>query len=89
MSMRVATEGDETVDLHLLVTVDRKSEVEVQSALPAPGCHRGTAPRDLRTTVWRADRGLLVLVLVLVQRPPSAALQRYATLASRHTGALR
>jgi len=56
------SEGDETVDLSLLVTVGRWSEVEVQPVLPGLRHQWRTAPRDLRTAARRADRGLLVLV---------------------------
>ena len=55
-------EGDEPVDLRLLVAVDGRSEVEVQPVLPGLRRHRRPAPGDLRTAVRRADRGLLVLV---------------------------
>ena len=61
MSRRVAP-GDETVDLRLLITVGRWSEVEMQPVLPGLRRHRRTAPRDLRTAGRRLDRGLLVLV---------------------------
>src|SRR6266498_4234428 len=55
-------EGDETVDLGLLITVDRWSEVEMQPVLACFRPHWRTAPRDLRTAARRANRGLLVLV---------------------------
>src|SRR5450631_3740971 len=55
-------EGDETVDLRLLITVDSWSEVEMQPVLPGLRHQRRTAPRDLRTAARRADRGLFVLV---------------------------
>src|SRR6266511_3016113 len=55
-------EGDETVDLGLLITVDRWSEVEMQPVLACFRPHWRTAPRDLRTALRRANRGLLVLV---------------------------
>src|SRR5687768_6377811 len=42
-------EGDETLDLRLLVAVRRWSEVEVEPVLPKLRVHRRTAPRDLRT----------------------------------------
>src|SRR3954454_13050019 len=49
-------EGDETVDLRSLITVDGWSDVEMQAVLPRLRCHRRTAPGDLRTAVRRADR---------------------------------
>jgi HAMP domain-containing protein len=55
-------EGDETVDLRLLITVDRWSEIEMQPVLPGLRVQWRAAPADLRTAVRRADRGLLVLV---------------------------
>jgi hypothetical protein len=55
-------ERDETVDLRLLITVSRWSEVEMQPVLPGLRLQWRTAPRDLRTAARRADRGLLVLV---------------------------
>src|SRR3954453_4809197 len=55
-------EGDETLDLHLLIAVDRWREVEMQSVLSRLRHQGRTAPRDLRTAVRRADCGLLVLV---------------------------
>src|SRR6188472_2968449 len=55
-------EGDETVDLRLLITVDRWGEVEVQPVLSGLRHEWWTAPGDLRTAARRADRGLLVLV---------------------------
>jgi S-adenosylmethionine-dependent methyltransferase len=61
-------DGDETVDLRLLITVNGWSQVEVQPVPPGPRHQWRTAPGDLRTAVRRADRGLLVLVPD--QRPP-------------------
>ena len=65
-------EGDETVDLRLLITVDGWSEVEMQPVLPGLRHHWRTAPGDLRTAARRADRGLLVLV------PDQRPAQRFA-----------
>jgi len=61
MSMRVAPR-DETVDLLLLITVDRWSEVEMQPILPGFRHQRWAAAGDLRTAARRANRGLLVLI---------------------------
>src|SRR5215212_6190763 len=55
-------EGDEALDLRLLIPVRRWRDVEVQPVLSLLGHHGRTAPRDLRTAVRRADRRLLVLV---------------------------
>ena len=44
-------EGDQTVDLRLLVAVDRGSEVEVQAVLPGLRLERRTTPGDLRPPV--------------------------------------
>src|SRR3954447_20041285 len=55
-------EGDQAVDLLLLVGVGRWGEVEVQSVLAGLGPERRTAPRDLGAALGRLDRGLLVLV---------------------------
>src|SRR5260370_18729775 len=55
-------EGDETGGLRLLITVDGWSEVEMQPVLPGLRHQWRTAPGDLRTTVRRANRGLLVLI---------------------------
>src|SRR5262245_25821600 len=65
-------EGEQTIDLRPLITVDRWSEVEMQAVLARLRHQRWTTPRDLRTAVRRADRGLLVLIPD--QRPP----QRFA-----------
>src|SRR5260221_124153 len=55
-------EGDETVDLRLLITADGWSEIEMQPVLPGLRHQRRTAPGDLRAAARRADRGLLVLI---------------------------
>ena len=55
-------EGDQTVDLRLLIAVDGWSEVEMQPVLPGLRHQRRTTPGDLRTAVRRANRGLLVLI---------------------------
>src|SRR4051794_27648921 len=55
-------EGDETIDLRSLITVQRWCEVEMQPVPPRLRPQRRTTPRDLRTAARRADRGLLVLV---------------------------
>src|SRR3954467_10899515 len=65
-------EGDETIDLRLLITVDGRSEAEMQPILPGLRHQRRTAPGDLRTAVRRANRGLLVLV------PDQRPAQRFA-----------
>src|SRR5215210_5952145 len=56
------SEGEQAVDLRLLITVRRRREVEVQPVLPWLRHQWRTAPGDLRTAARRADRGLLVLV---------------------------
>src|SRR5689334_15705546 len=55
-------EGDETLDLRLLIAVGGWSEVEMQPVLPGLRLQRRAAPGDLGAAVRRADRGLLVLV---------------------------
>src|SRR5256885_12860209 len=55
-------EGEETVDLGPLITVEGWRDVEVQSVLSGFRLQWRTAPGDLGTAVRRADRGLLVLV---------------------------
>ena len=65
-------EGDETVDLRLLITVDGWSEVEMQPVLPGLRRQWRTAPGDLRTAARRANRGLLVLI------PDQRPAQRFA-----------
>src|SRR5258707_5572365 len=65
-------EGDETVDLRLLITVDGWSEVEMQPVLPGLRHQWRTAPGDLRTAARRANRGLLVLI------PDQRPAQRFA-----------
>src|SRR4029077_6997507 len=65
-------EGDETVDLLLLITVDGWSKVEVQSSLPGLRRQPRTVPGDLRTAPWRPDRGLQTLI------PDQRPAQRFA-----------
>src|SRR5271166_6213392 len=65
-------EGGQTVDLRLLITVDGWSEVEMQPVLSGLRHQRRAAPGDLRTAVWRANRGLLVLI------PDQRPAQRFA-----------
>ena len=55
-------EVDETVDLPLLITVDRWSDVVMQPVLPGLWPQWRTTPGDLGTTTRRANRRLLVLV---------------------------
>jgi glutaryl-CoA dehydrogenase len=45
------TEGDQTLDLRLLVAVGRRSDVQVQPVLAELRVHRRAAPRDLRPAV--------------------------------------
>jgi len=66
------TEAHETVDLCLLISVDRWREVEMQPVLPDLRSQWRTAPRDLRTAARRADRRLLVSV------PDQLPAQRFA-----------
>jgi hypothetical protein len=66
-------EGNETTDLGLLLTIDG-SDVEMQPVLLRFRHERRTAPADLRTAVRRANRGLLILILIPDQRPA----QRFA-----------
>ena len=73
----VRPEGDETLDLRLLITVGGRGNVEVQPVLPGLRRARVTAPVDLRAAVRRLDRGLLVLVPD--QRPAQRVLQKYPT----------
>src|SRR5690348_6700921 len=55
-------QGDEAVDLGVLIAVDGWSDVEVQPVLAGLRLHWWSAPGDLRTAVWGANRGLLVLI---------------------------
>ena len=66
------SEGNETVDLRLLITVDGWSEVEMQPVLPGLRRQGRAAPGDLRAAVRRANRGLLVLI------PDQRPAQRFA-----------
>src|SRR6266513_2488084 len=65
-------EGDETIDLPVLITADGWSEVEMQPVLPGLRPHRLTAPGDLRTAARRANRGLEVPI------PDQRPAQRFA-----------
>src|SRR4029079_7420902 len=55
-------EGEQSLDLDVLVTAGEWGEVDVHPALPVVRNQRRAAPRDLRAAGRRADRGLLVLV---------------------------
>ena len=55
-------ERDETVDFRSLITLDGGRDVEMQPVLPGLRHQRRTAPGDLRSAAWRANRGLLVLI---------------------------
>jgi divalent metal cation (Fe/Co/Zn/Cd) transporter len=65
-------EGDETVDLCLLITVGGRSKVEMQSSLPGLRHQPRTVPGDLRAAMRRADRGLQTLI------PDQRPAQRFA-----------
>src|SRR5258707_12536513 len=65
-------EGDETVDLGLVITVDGGGEVEMQPVLAGVRHQWRTAPGDLRTAARRANRGLLGLI------PDQRPAQRFA-----------
>src|SRR5258707_13241025 len=65
-------EGDETVDLRLLITVDGWSEVEMQPVLPGLRHQWRTAPGDLRTAPRRAHSG------PLAPSPDQRPAQRFA-----------
>ena len=80
------TEGDQAVDLRLLIAAGRRSEVEVQPVLARLRRQR-RPPHVMSGRRAGADRGLLVLVPD--QRPPRAALQKYPTSANRRTTSRR
>src|SRR5689334_20933445 len=55
-------EGEQTIDLRLLIAVDGWGEVEMQPVLAGLRHQWRAAPGDLRAAVRCTDRGFLILI---------------------------